>query len=113
MQSNQALRYTAKLLFHQSPTLNSDYMVAGQPGGGTLVFQVGYHPRKRTFKTHLKQVFFGYKNRPLIRIFACVFLNLSVMSFPKFVNMTKNTPFFPILHVFTPLNDVRAYNDWS
>ena len=23
--------------------------------------------------------------------------------------MTKNTPFFPILHVFAPLNDVRAY----
>ena len=23
--------------------------------------------------------------------------------------MTKNTPFFPILHVFAPLNDVWAY----
>ena len=23
--------------------------------------------------------------------------------------MAKNTPFFPILHVFAPLNDVRAY----
>ena len=31
------------------------------------------------------------------------------MSFPKLVNMAKNTPFFPILHVFAPLNDVRAY----
>ena len=31
------------------------------------------------------------------------------MSFPKFVNMPKNTPFFPMLHVFAPLNDVRAY----
>ena len=30
------------------------------------------------------------------------------MSFPKFVNMTKNTPFFPILHVFAPLKDVPA-----
>ena len=39
----------------------------------------------------------------------CVFLNLSIVSFPKLVNMTKNTPFFPILHVFAPLNDVRAY----
>ena len=29
--------------------------------------------------------------------------------------MTKNTPFFfsPILHVFAPLNDVRAYIAWS
>ena len=32
------------------------------------------------------------------------------MSFPKFVYMTKNTPFFPILHVSAPLNDVRAYS---
>ena len=27
--------------------------------------------------------------------------------------MTKNTPFFPILHVFEPLNDVLAYIAWS
>ena len=32
--------------------------------GGPLVFQVGYHPRKRTFKTHPKHVFFMYENRP-------------------------------------------------
>ena len=77
--------------------------------GGPLVFQAGYHPRKRIFKTHPKHVFFRYENRPLIRVFASVFLHLNVMSIQKFVNMTKNIPFFPILHVFAPLNDVRAY----
>ena len=35
------------------------------------------------------------------------------MSFPKFVNMTKSIPFFPILHIFAPLNDVHAYIAWS
>ena len=30
--------------------------------GGPLVFQTGYHPRKRTFKTHPKHVFFRYEN---------------------------------------------------
>ena len=36
------------------------------------------------------------------------------MSFPKFVNVTKNILFFfPILHVFEPLNDVRTYIAWS
>ena len=31
------------------------------PGGGkALVFQTGYHPRKRTFKTHPKRVFSRY-----------------------------------------------------
>ena len=58
-------------------------------------------------------IFFRYENRPLIHVFACIFLNLSVMSFPKFVYVTKNTPFFPILHVFAPLNDVRLYSVWS
>ena len=32
--------------------------------GGTLVFQAGYHPHKRTFKTHPKQVFSGMKIDP-------------------------------------------------
>ena len=32
--------------------------------GGPLVFQVGYHPRKRTFKTHPKHTFCRYENRP-------------------------------------------------
>ena len=30
-------------------------------GGGALVFQVGYHPRKRTFKAHPKHIFFRYE----------------------------------------------------
>ena len=37
---------------------------SAKPGGGALVFQAGYHPRKRTFKTHPKHVFFRYENRP-------------------------------------------------
>ena len=38
------------------------------------------------------------------------FLNLSIVSFPKLVNMTKNTPFFPILHVFcTPKQCTRLH----
>ena len=96
-------------------------------------------------------LFPGMKIDP-IRVFACVFLNLSAMSFPKFVNMTKKPhpfvfryenrpykyvflhafflicppchfqnfsiwlkthPFFPILHVFALLNDIRAYIAWS
>ena len=35
----------------------------GGGGGAALVFQAGYHPRKRTFKTHPKHVFFRYENR--------------------------------------------------
>ena len=31
--------------------------------GGALVFQAGYHPHKRTFKTHPEHVFFRYEKR--------------------------------------------------
>ena len=54
--------------------------------------------------------FFRYGNRPYICVFTCVFLHLSIMSFPKFVTMTKNTPLFSN---FAPLNDVCAYTAWS
>ena len=30
-------------------------------GGGALVFQAGYHPLKRTFKTHPNHIFSGVK----------------------------------------------------
>ena len=77
--------------------------------GEPLVFQAGYHSRKRTFKTHPKHVFLRDRNRSLIHVFACVFLNLSVILSKKFANMTKNTPFFSILPFFASLNDVCAY----
>ena len=64
-------------------------------------------------KSTLIMYFSGMKIDPKYRVFACIFLNLPVMFFPKYVCMTQNTPFFPILHVFAPLNDVREYSAWS
>ena len=93
---------SAKLLWFVSKIVSTP--------GGALVCQAGYYPRKRTFKTYPKHVFFSYKNRC---VFACISLNLSITSFPKLATMTKNTPFFAILHVFAPLNDVGAYIAWS
>ena len=82
-------------------------------GGRALVFQAGYHPRKRTFKTHPKHVFYRYENSTLNTRF-CLRLSLNCPSFfSKICHVTKNTPFFAILHVFAPLNDVRAYIAWS
>ena len=83
------------------------------PRGATCISGWVSSSYKRTFKAHLKHVIFRYENRPQIHIFACTFLNLCIMSFPKFVNMTKNTPYFPILHILLPLNDIRAYIAWS
>ena len=59
--------------------------------GGALVFQAGYHPRKRTFT--LNTHFSGMKIDPKYTfLHAFFFFNLSVMSL-KFVTMTKNIPF--------------------
>ena len=46
-----------------------------QQVGGTLVRQAGYHPRKRTFKTHPKHVLFRYENRP------CKYVSLPLHAF--------------------------------
>ena len=35
-----------------------------RPRGRALVFQAGYPPRKMTFKTHPKHIYFRYENRP-------------------------------------------------
>ena len=57
--------------------------------GVSLVFQAGYHPRKRLSKHTLNTYFSGMKIDPKY-----AFLLICVMSFPKFVNMAKNIPFF-------------------
>ena len=81
---------------------------------GPLVFQAGYHPRKRTFKTHPKHIFSGMKIDPKYAFLHAFFLFCSSCPFQTFVTMTKNTPFFPpILHVFAPLNNVCAHTAWS
>ena len=79
--------------------------------GGTLVYQAGYYPRKRTFKKHPKHVFFRYENRPYKYVFLhalflicppCPFQNLSIWP--------KTHPFPPILHVFcTPKRCTRIH----
>ena len=63
-------------------------------------------------KSTLITYFSGMKKDPKYAFLHAFFLICLSCSF-QFVYMTKNTPFFPILHVFAPLNDVRAYSAWS
>ena len=60
-------------------------------------------------KQTLSTYFSGMKIDPKYAFLHAFFLNFSNVSLPKFVNMTKNTPFSPILHVLVPLNDVHTY----
>ena len=66
---------------------------------GAHVFQAGYHPRKRTFKTHPKHVFSRYGIDLKYAFLHALFLNFSVLSFPKCEHD----------HVFAPKNEVRTY----
>ena len=64
-------------------------------------------------KSTLLTYFSGMKIDPKYT-FCMHFLNFPVMSFPKFaLYRDQKLTFFPILHVFAPLNDVRAYIAWS
>ena len=77
------------------------------PGG--LVFQAVYHPRKRTLKHTLNTYFSGKKIDPKYAFFHAFFL-IFRMSFPKCVNLTKNTPFFSIFARFcTPKRCKRVH----
>ena len=62
---------TASCSYPVTVIAGEEYLPVG--GGGALVFQAGYHPHKRTFKTHPNHIFFRYGNRPLILIFAAFF----------------------------------------
>ena len=81
-------------------------------GGGHLYFRLDIIRVKGLSKHTLNTYFSGMKIDPKYAFLHAFFL-ICVVSIPKFVNMTKNIPFFPILHVFAPLNDVRAYIAWS
>ena len=77
------------------------------PGGGaTWTARGGIRLVHGLIESTLLTYFSGMKIDPKYAF-------LPVMFFPKFVYMTKNTPFFPILHVVAPLNDVGAYSAWS
>ena len=78
--------------------------------GATCISGWIYHPRKRTSNHTLNTYFSGMKIDPKYAFLACVFLNLSIISFPKFVNTTKNTPFFPNFTRFcTPKRCTRVH----
>ena len=82
-------------------------------GWGTRMVRGGIRLVHGLTKNTLIMYYSGMKKDPKNAFLHAFFLICLSCSFPKFVYMAKNTPFFPILHVFAPLNDVRAYSAWS
>ena len=74
--------------------------------GGTRMAKGGIRLIHGFTKSTLIMYFSGMKIDPKYAFLHAFFLICLLY-------MTKNTPFFPILHVFAPLNNVRAYIAWS
>ena len=64
-------------------------------------------------KNTLITYFSGMKIDPKYAFLHAFFLICLSCSFQNLSIWPKTHPFFPILHVFAPLNDVRAYSAWS
>ena len=62
--------------------------------GGALYFRLDIILVKGLSKHTLNTYFSGMKTNPKYAFLLVIFLNLCIMSFPKFVNMAKNIPFF-------------------
>ena len=64
-------------------------------------------------KSTLITYFSGMKIDPKYAFLNAFFLICPLCPFQNLSTWPKTQPFFPILHVFAPLNDVRAYSAWS
>ena len=73
----------------------------------------GYQARPWTHKKHPNHVFFRYEIDPKYAFLHAFFLIWLSCPFQNFSIWPKTHFFSPILHVFAPLNDVRAYIAWS
>ena len=89
-------------IFFLSWNLGGHYSLPPMPGGGALVFQAGYHPPKRIFKTHPKHIFFRYENRPLNMFLHAFFLNCASRPFQNLSMWPKTYPFSNFARFCTP-----------
>ena len=74
----------------QNQLFDKDFI---SPGGGALVFQSGYHPRKRTFKAHPKHIFLGMKIEPKYTFLHAFFLICISCPFQTLSIWPKTYPF--------------------
>ena len=71
-------------------------------GVGALVFQAGYHPRKRTLKTYPKHIFSGVKIYPKYAFLHAFFLISLSWPFQNLSVWPKTHPFSNFAHFCTP-----------
>ena len=77
-----------------------NFSISGGRGG--LVFQAGCHPRKRTFKTHPKHVFFRCENIPKYMFLDAFFFICLSYPFQNLSIWPKTHPFFKFFTFLHP-----------
>ena len=82
-------------------------------GGGHLYFRLDIIRVKGLSKHTLSTYFSGMKIDPKYAFLHAFFLIWASCPFQNLSIWPKTYPFFLILHVFAPLNDIRAYIAWS
>ena len=82
-------------------------------GGGTRMARGGIRLVHGHTKSTLITYFSGMKIDPNYAFLKAFFLICPSCPFQNMYIWPKTHPFFPILHVFAPLNAVRAYSAWS
>ena len=84
-----------------------------QGPGGHLYFRLDIILVKGLSKHTINTYFLGMKIDPKYAFLHAFFSICLPYTFQNLSIWPKNTPFFPILHVFAPRNDVRTYIVWS
>ena len=85
----------------------------GGGGGGTRMVRGGIRLVHGLTKSTLIMYFSGMKIDPKYVFLNAFFLICLSCSFQNLYIWPKIHLFFPILHIFAPLNNVRAYSAWS
>ena len=102
---------TARIFQNAKGIPNGFFYPAG--GGGTRMARGGIRLVHGLTKSTLIKYFSGMKTDPKYAFLHAFFLISLSRSFQNLSIWLKTHLFFPILHVFAPLNDVRAYSAWS
>ena len=85
----------------------------GGGGEGTRMARGGIRLVHGLTKSTLITYYSGMKKDPKYAFLHAFFLICLSCSFQNLSIWPKTHPFFPILNVFAPLNDVRPYSAWS
>ena len=83
------------------------------PSGGHLYFRLDIILVKGLTKHTQNTYFSGMKIEPKYAFFHAFFLICTSCPYQNLSLWPKTHPFFPILYIFAPLKDVRAYIAWS